>query len=185
MTFRAPGEDEFTESQFLPAAPDTYRVAVEKYEVKSGADTTNKYNPDGRPRVRFYLSPIEIDGDSEALMVDTADEELPEDKFFLFFFDPDHLGLKPQVSKSRKFLAAALGVPVEQPVEAESLEAFCDTLVGRELIVDVTVNGKYNNIADSRPIRKKTRQRKAKGDLQEAAAAVFNEDADTGNEDDY
>ena len=184
--FRAPGEDEFTESQFLPAAADTYRVAIEKYEIKSGADTTNKYNPKGNPRVRFYLSPVEIDGDSEALMVDTADEELPEDKFFIFFFDPDHLGLKPVVSKSRKFLSAALGVPVEQPVEAPTLEAFCDTLIGRELICDVTINGQYNNIADSRPIRKKTRQRKVKEEtLVEAAATVFNEGDESTDQDDY
>ena len=183
MAFRAPGENDYSEnSEFLPAAEDTYRVRVVKYEIKSGADTANKYNPDGRPRVRFYLNPIEIDGDPEAMMVDTADKELPEDKYIIFFFDPDHLGLKPQVAKSRKFLAAALGVPVEQPVEADSLEEFCDTLIDRELIVDVTVNGKYNNVTDSRPLRKKTRARKQKSNAVEAAEEVF---AGIEDDDDY
>lgn len=187
MTFRAPGEDEFTESKFLPAAEDTYRVRVEKYEVKEGADSKSKYNPDGNPRVRFYLAPLFIEGDEEAMMVDTADNELPEDKFFIFFFDPDHLGLKPQVSRSRKFLASALGVPVEQPVEAASLEDFCDTLIDRELIVDVTINGQYNNVADSRPVVKKTRKRRKaeSADLTGKAEEIFNESDSTGDEDDY
>lgn len=185
MAFRAPGENDYSENtEFLPAAEDTYRVRVVKYEIKKGAEAASKYNPDGNPRVRFFLNPIEIDGDPEAMMVDTADRELPEDKYIIFFFDPDHLGLKPQVAKSRKFLAAALGVPVEQPVEADSLEEFCDSLIDRELIVDVTVNGQYNNITDSRPIRKKTRARRAKGDATEAAAEVF-ADVGASDEDDY
>lgn len=183
--FRAPGEDEFDENAFKPAAEDTYKVRVDRYEIKSGKDTVNQWNKDGNPRVRFFLDPIEIDGDPEALMVDTADEELAPEKFFMFFFDPDHLGLKPVVAKSRKFLAAALGVPVEQPVEAESLEAFCDSLVNRELIVDITINGQYNNVSDSRPIRRKTRQRRdAKSDLKEEAEAIFNED-EGSDPDDY
>lgn len=185
MAFRAPGEDEFTESAFLPAAEDTYRVRIVKYEIKKGAESANRFNPDGNPRVRFFLNPIQIEGDPEALMVDTADEELPEDKYFIFFFDPDHLGLKPVVSKSRKFLAAALSVPVEQPVEADTLEEFCDSLIDRELIVDVEVKGQYNNITDSRPIRKKTRARKAKAAAAvEAANEVFGDMA-SEDEDDY
>lgn len=186
MAFRAPGEDEFTGTSFAPAAEDTYRVRVDRYEIKTGPEAASRFNPDGNPRVRFFLEPLEIDGDPEALMVDINDEPLDEEKFFIFFFDPDHLGLKPQVAKSRKFLAAALGVPVEQPVEADTLEDFCDSLVNRELIVDVTVKGEYNNITDSRPIRRKTRTRRAKSDLTEEAAKVFNEDDEsTGNEDDY
>jgi hypothetical protein len=184
MPFHAPGEDEFTESAFKPLAEDTYKVEVIKYEIKRGAEAVSRYNEDGNPRVRFFLEPIEIDGDSEAEIVDTADEPIPDDKYVLFFFDPDHLGLKPQVSKSRKFLAAALGVPVEQPVSADSLEEFCDTLVGRELIVDMAVKGNYNNITDSRPIRRKTRVRKQKETaLVDAAKETF---ADEGtDQDDY
>jgi hypothetical protein len=185
--FRAPGENEGGDTKYLPAAEDTYRVRVDRYEIKEGDDSRSKYNPEGKPRVRFYLEPLFIEGDEEALMVDTSDEELPEDKFFIMFFDPDHLGLKPVVSRSRKFLAAALRVPVEQPVEAASLEEFCDTLVDRELVVDVTVNGQYNNIADSRPVVTKTRKRRKasedKADMTEAAEAIFNEGGE--DEDDY
>lgn len=186
MPFRAPGADEFDEEAFKPAAEDTYKVRIDRYEIKSGKDTVNQWNKEGKPRARFYLDPIEIDGDPEAVMVDTADVELAPEKFFMFFFDPDHLGLKPVVAKSRKFLAAALGVPVEQPVEAESLEAFCDSLIGRELIVDITINGQYNNVSDSRPIRKKSRkQRVAKPDLKEEAEVIFNEGDDGADPDDY
>jgi len=185
MAFRAPAADEYADSAFLPASEDTYRARIDRYEIKQGEQTASKYNPDGNPRVWFYLQPLFIEGDEEALMVDTADEELAEDKYIIFFFDPDHLGIKPVVAKSRKFLAAALNVPVEQPVEAASLEEFCDSLVGREVVIDVTVNGKYNNIADTRPVQTKTRKRReTKAEpLVEAAEVIFNEGAT--DEDDY
>lgn len=179
--FRAPGEDEYDESQFLPASPDTYRVAIRKYEVKTGIDSQSKYNPDGDPRVWFYLEPLFIEGDEDAMMVDTDDKQLPDDKYVIFFFDPDHLGIKPVVAKSRKFLASALAVPVEQPVEANSLEEFCDSLIDRELTVDISVTSKgYNNVDDSRPVQKKTRKRKSKGeDLVEVAAEVFSDETES------
>lgn len=184
VAFNAPGEDEFTESNYLPAAEDTYRVRIDRYEIKTGEQSASKFNPDGEPIVWFYLQPLFIEDDQEALMVDTADNELPEDKYFIFFFDPRHLGIKPVVSRSRKFMSAALQIPVEQPVKAASLEEFCDSLIDREVIVDVTVKGKYNNIADSRPVVKKTRKRRAdKAPLVEAAEALFNEGGN--DEDDY
>lgn len=173
MPFRAPGPDEYTGSKFKPAEAEEYRVSVDGYEIVSGKVT--QYNPKGNDRVRFYLSPLNIEGDEEADMVDTDGVPLPEDKRFVFFFDPDHLGLKPVVSKSRKFLASALGVPNEQPVEADSLKSLCDSLVGRELIVSVTVKGEYNNIADSRAVRRKERKaRVATRDLTAEAEKIFN-----------
>ena len=185
MAFRAPGADEYTESKFLPAAEDVYRVKIDRYEIKKGADTVNQWNPDGNPRVRFYLEPLSIEGDEDALMVDTKDEELPEDKFFIFFFDPDHLGTQPRLAKSRKFLASALQIPTDQPIEYESLEDCCDDLVGRELIVDVTVKGEYNNIADTRPVKaRKPRKRVEREPLVEVAEEVFTEDA-SDDQDDY
>lgn len=185
MAFRAPGSEEYTGTKFLPAAEDVYRVRIDRYEIKEGAESVSQYNPDGNPRVRFFLEPLGIDGDDEALMVDTNDEELPEDKFFIFFFDPDHLGTKPRLAKSRKFLASALQIPTDQPVEYDSLEDCCDDLVGRELVVDVTVKGDYNNIVDTRPVKaRKARKRVEREPLVEVAKEMFNE-SETGNEDDY
>lgn len=175
MPFRAPGSEEYTGTKFTPASEDTYRVVVDSYEIKSGADVANKYNPDGNPRIRFYLSPLAIDGDDEAEMVDTSGVPLPEDKRFIFFFDPDHLGTKPRLAKSRKFMASVLNVPSDQPVEYDTLEAWAEDAVGRELIVDVTVNGEYNNIADTRPVKKRTRKRAEREPLFVAAEKVFDE----------
>ena len=187
--FKAPGADEFTGTQYSPAAEDSYRCLIERYEIREGEVT--QYNPDGNPRVRFWLTPLEIDGDPEAMMVDIEDKELPEDKQFIFFFDPDHLGTKPRLAKSRKFLANALQIDYEQPVEADSLEAFCETLLNREIVCDVGVktkgNGdKYNTITDTKKvkIRKARRQRAEKPSMVEEAEKVFNED-DGGDEDDF
>lgn len=187
--FKAPGADEFQGTSFMPAAEDSYRCVIERYEIREGEVT--QYNPDGNPRVRFWLTPLAIDGDEEALMVDIEDNELPEDKQFIFFFDPDHLGTKPRLAKSRKFLANALQIDYEQPVEAESLEDFCESLLNREIICDVEVktkaNGdKINNISDTKKVkvRKARRARAEKPSLVEQADAVFNED-DGGDEDDF
>ena len=183
MPFRAPGDEEYTGTKFAPAAPDVYRVKVEDYEVKSGSESVSKFNPDGNPRVRFYLTPIAIDGDDEAEMVDINDEPLPEDKRFIFFFDPDHLGTKPRLAKSRKFMASVLNIANDQPVEYDTLEAFCDDALGRELIVDVEVKGEYNNILDTRPVKKRARKRVEKEPLVVAASQVFNETAEDADED--
>lgn len=187
--FKAPGADEFTGTAFLPAAEDTYRCVIDRYEIREGEVT--QYNPDGNPRVRFFLTPLSIDGDDDALMVDIEDNELPEDKQFIFFFDPDHLGTKPRLAKSRKFLANALQIPTDQPVEAESLEAFCENLLNREIVCEVVVktkgNGdKINNITDTKQVkvRKARRKRAEKESLVEQAEQVFNED-DGGDEDDF
>ena len=186
--FKAPGADEFSGTNFLPAAEDSYRCSIDRYEIREGE--VSQYNPDGNPRVRFFLTPLAIDGDEDALMVDIDDNELPEDKQFIFFFDPDHLGTKPRLAKSRKFLANALQIDFEQPVEAESLEDFCESLLNREIICDVVVkkkaNGdKINNITDTKKVkvRKARRSRADKPTLTEEAEKVFNEDG--ADEDDF
>lgn len=176
MVFRVRGEDEYDESnsRFAPAAADTYRVLVSSFKIISGAEAVSKYNEEGNDRVRFYLDLLHIEGDDEALLVDVNDNELDPDKFVIFFFDPDHLGLKPQVSKSRKFLASALNIPVEQTLESETLEKFCESLVGKTLVADVGVSGQYNNVLDTRPVVVKTRKRKPSSTpLVEAAEEVF------------
>lgn len=187
--FKAPGADEFAGTSFMPAAEDSYRCVIDRYEIRT--NEVSQYNPDGNPRVRFFLTPLAIEGDEDALMVDIEDNELPEDKQFIFFFDPDHLGTKPRLAKSRKFLANALQIPTDQPVEAESLEAFCENLLNREIVCDVVVktksNGdKINNIVDTKQVkvRKARRARTEKPSLVEEAEKVFNE-SDSGNEDDY
>lgn len=182
--FRAPGEDEYTGTKYVPAQADSYVAKVESYAILEGDDLPpSKYRKEGDVQIRFYMVPESIDGDPEAEMLDINDEPLEEDKQFIFFFDPKRMGIKPRLSRSRKFLANALNIPVEQPVEYDSYEELAEDMVGRTVVVEVTVNGNYNNIVDTRPVRKR-RARAEKGDLTAAAKAVFNTE-DSGNEDDF
>lgn len=177
MPFRAPGADEYGESQFKPAAEDSYRVLIDSYKILTyGTDIpVGNWNKEGETQVRFFLTPQEIDGDPEAELLDVEENPLAEGKYFVFFFDPQRLGVKPRLARSRKFLASALGVPVDQPVEYDSLQEMCEDMVGREVVVDVTVNGQNNKVEDVRPVRRR-RQRQEKGDLTEVAAKVFDEE---------
>lgn len=185
--FRAPGQGEFTGTQFRPAAEDSYLCSIDRYKIIENVVT--QYNKEGNPRVQFFLTPLAIADDEDALMVDDEDNELPEDKQFIFFFDPDHLGFEPRLAKSRKFLASALQIPVDQPLEAESLEDFCESLLGKEIICDVIIKqsakGPINNITDTRQVkqRKARRARVEKESLVEEAEKVFDES--DGNEDDF
>ncbi len=186
MGFRAPGEDEYGESKFVPAQADTYVAKVDSYEIFEAKDLKpSKYRSDDDIQIRFYLTLEGIDGDPEAEMLDIKDEPLQEDKQVIFFMDPKRMGIKPRLARSRKFLASALGVPVEQPIEYDSLEDMADDMVGRSVVVDliVTEDKQYNNIADVRSVRRR-RERAAKTNLVEEAKAVFNTE-DTGNEDDF
>jgi hypothetical protein len=177
MSFRVPGEGEFTgNSSFGVLKEDSYRAQILSYENKEGASVTNEYNPNGELRVWFTLAPIAIDGDDEAEMLNTEDEPISDEKTLLFFFDPKRLGLFPVVAKSRAFFSAAMGIPVEQPVEFDSLKALCDALVGKELVIDVGINAKKKNvIKGTRPVRKRVpkRVRAEKPSLVESAAEVF------------
>lgn len=173
MPYRVPGPDEFIGNDFGLLAEDEYRVRIASYEMKSGAIVTNQYNPDGSLRIWFTLEPLAIEGDDDAVLVDPDGKEVSEDKTLIFFFDPSRLGLKPVVSKNRKFFAAAMGIPVEQPVSFDSEEDMARTLVGKELVASVIIKNGKNNISDTRPIR--TRVRKSRAPLVEEAAAVFAE----------
>lgn len=170
--FRAGGEDEFPDR--IPAQADTYRVKIDDYQMAK--TTPGKYEKGGRDQIRFLLELLHIEGDEEAELLDTKDQPIDENFRVMFFFDPERMGLKPRVARSRAFLAAALGVPVEQPVEYEDYEDLAEDLVGRELIVDLTVNGQYNNVDGCKPVRKRVRKRAEKGDLTEVAAKVFTEE---------
>jgi hypothetical protein len=169
--FRAGGADEFP--QRIAAAAERYRLRIEEYQIVTLEP--DKYNKTEREQIRFLLDFVALDGDEEAEIVGTDGKPLDPERRVMFFFEPTKMGLKPQVSASRKFLAAALGVPVDQPVEYEEYEDLADDLVGRELIAIVTVTPSgYNKITDTFAARrKKARPRAEREDLVTAAAEVF------------
>jgi len=156
VPFRVPGPDDFGgRDSFGVLAAEDYKVKVKSYTVKQGAENVSQYNPKGEPTVWYTLEPLEIDGDPDAELLGTDGQPVSDDKTLLFFFSPYKLGLKPQVSKSRKFFAAAMNVAVETPVEFEDEKALYDALVGKELIVSVGVKNDKNVITDSRPVRRR------------------------------
>jgi hypothetical protein len=182
MGFRVPGEDEYAGSGFGTLAPDRYRCTIESYDIKSGEEVTNQYNPKGDERVWFTLRPTAIDGDEDAELVDPEGEPVSEDKTVLFFFDPKRLGLKPQIAKSREFFAAAMKIEVTQPVDFDSLEALCKALVGREVIANIIINPKNgkNAIKGVSPVVQRVRRQRAaaptgEAPLVAAASAIFDE----------
>lgn len=182
--FRAPGPDEYTGTKYVPAQADSYVVKVDSYEILEGDELPpSKWRKEDDVQIRFYLTPEGVDGDPEAEILDVEDQPIAEDKQFIFFFDPKRMGIKPRLSRSRKFLSSALNIPVEQPVEYESYEDLAEDMIGRTLVAVVEVSGNYNNVVDTRTIRRR-RQRAEKGDLTQVAKEVFNTE-DSGNEDEF
>jgi hypothetical protein len=170
--FRVPGPDEFQgQSDFGTLRADEYRVKVKSYTVKKGADNISQYNPKGDPTVWYTLQPLHIEGADDEPMLDVKGQPINPEKTLLFFFSPYKMGLKPVVSKSRKFFASAMGIEVETPVEFDSEEALYDALVGKELIVTVSSTDGKNKITDSRMVRR--RKQTAQPDAVAAAVATF------------
>lgn len=145
----------------FPVLPENeYRVRIDSYQLYTPSAPT-QYNPDMRSSYMIFLAPTEIEGDPEEPLVDTEGEAIDPEKRIVFFFDPDKMGLKPVVSKNRKFLAAALGQPVTQGFSAASPEAALDSVIGNELIVYVGVKNGKNNVMEVRPVKKATTRSRA------------------------
>ena len=143
-----------------------YRVKIDSYQLFTPNRPT-EFNPDMKPSHMIFLTPIEVEGDPEEELLDTDGNPLDPEKRIVFFCDLDRMGLKPVVSKNRKFISAALGQPVTQGVTATSKEALLDSIVGKEVIVYVGVKNKKNNVMEVRPVKKastRTRAPKATGD---------------------
>lgn len=174
MPFRVPGIDDFAgQSSFGVLAAEDYRVKIKSYIVKSGTENISQYNPKGDPTVWYTLEPLEVDGAPEEELLGTDGQPVSDDKTLLFFFSPYKLGLKPQVSKSRKFFAAAMGIAVETPVEFDSEKELYDALIGKELVVTVGVKNDKNIILDSRAVRRRKQRDAVPVDVVAAATEIL------------
>ena len=158
---RVPGADEYEQNDFGTLESDEYRCRILSWEEHP--QPVNQYNKDPEAKsIWFKLEPVAFAHDEDAELVDKdTGEPISPDKTLIFFYDPKRLGLVPVIAKSRKFLAAALNVPVEEPIEFESY----DDLVGKEVIASVIVKEGNNRIDAVRPVK----QRKAKAKVAEKA----------------
>lgn len=153
-----PSADESTGSSgadYGLLSEDEYRVRVESYKR---VNRVSQYNPDGNETIDFILKPIGFADDEEASLVDQDGNDVNPDKHVLFFYDPQRLGVRPQVSKSRKFLGAALNIAADGPI---SLPGGYDELIGKEMVAHIGIRNGRNYVIETRPIRKRARVRTA------------------------
>jgi hypothetical protein len=147
-------KDEAQESSFGLLDEDDYRVRVDSFQEVS---RVSKFNPEGLPTIDFILTPLGFaDGDAE--LVDQDGQPVHPEKHLIFFYDPRRLGTRPQISRSRKFLASAMGVPPEGHID---IPGGLNELIGKELIATVSIKDGKNNITDTRPLRRRERVRVA------------------------
>lgn len=161
---RIPSAEEYKEtrtSDFGLLASDDYIFEATGFD-DTKVQPPSKYNATEEPRVWFFCSPKGFADDPDAELVDDEGNPVHPDKSVIFFYDPQRLGLVPQIARSRKFLAAILNVPVEEGIDFESYDDLLEKPFIGTVITKVGQNGKYNTIVDVRPLKKRTRVRATK-----------------------
>lgn len=161
-TFKVPSAEEYDQpkAKYGLLGEAEYKVKIDSYQRQE--NQIGQYNTDGHDTFRIYLKPLESVDDPDTDLVDVDGEVIDPEKYVTFFFDPTKMGLKPQPSKSRKFLAAALQQPITQGFSAKSPEDALDQILGKELIAYVSIKGEYNNVMDVRPAKRATAPTRAR-----------------------
>lgn len=152
MTYIFESKDEFEArrgSDFTLLPEDDYIVEVKEIEVKH--DVPNQFKPDEKPGDRWNVRLRVISFSNGDDLVDVDGNPPDGERLFFAFLDPARRGLVPRPSKTRKFLAAALGVNVEDRIELNSLE----DLIGKRMNVTIIHKNGWARPDDFRPIRKR------------------------------
>ncbi len=173
---RIPGQEDYDNSSggnFGTLESDEYRCRIVSWEEHENNSQFAKPGGTGKS-IWFKLEPVAYEHDPEAELVDKdSGEPIHPDKTLIFFYDPDRVGLVPVIAKSRKFLAAALNVPVEEPIEFDTY----DDLVGKEVVASVIVKDGNNRIDAVRPVKaRKSRAAARTADVTKTAKEVFGDD---------
>lgn len=148
-----PSAEESNTSSFGLLAEDDYVARIESF---TEVNRISQYNPEGLPTFDFILKPMGFADSPDTELVDQDDEPVHPEKHLVFFYDPKRLGTRPMISRSRQFLASALGVPAEGRIE---LPEGLGGLIGKEIIVTVGIKNGKNNITATRPLKKRARVR--------------------------
>lgn len=157
--FKMPSAEELAERAGAPLPEDEYLAEVA--EVTIDKDNTNPYTGEKRDQLKVKFNVISFADGTE--LVDNDGNAL--DSYALTaFIDPTKVGMKPQVSKARKFFTSAMGVPVASSIEISGPEE----LVGKKLIIG-TINKPakdnpqvlYTRAQDFKPVKKQRPERKA------------------------
>jgi hypothetical protein len=156
---------------------DDYRVRIDSIMEVTRDNQYAKRDENGKalPTFDIILKPLGFADAEDTELVDDEGQPVNPEKHLIFFFDPHRLGTRPQVSRSRKFLAAALGVA---PTDKINLPGGIQELIGKELIVSVTKDNGKNKVVESRPIRRRQRVRVAAPEAVVDTKAQENTDPD-------
>ncbi len=161
--FKMPSEQELAERSGKPIPEDEYLAEVS--EITIDKDNISPYTGEKRDQLKVKLSVISFADGSELVDV----EGNPLDGYTITtFIDPSKVGMKPQVSRARKFFTSLLGVPVGSRIEISGPEE----LIGKQLIVG-TLNKpakddpttRYTRAQDYKPVKKLRPERKASAPL--------------------
>ena len=180
---KARSEDSYTTGggggEYGMLEEDSYVFEVTGY--KNNGVIPDRFDPNGEKTItdlRYFARPIQYADDPESPLIEAKTKQpLNPDKTVQIFFKPEHVGFGPAgASKGRKFLAAALGVPLKSEINYDY-----DDLVGGRFIGDVeySKDGRYDNIVDFRPVKAKRERPRPATTPVEAAKATFDlEDSD-------
>jgi len=163
-----PSAEESQTSSFGLLDEDDYVARIESFQ---SVNRVSQYNPEGLETFDFILKPVAFADAPDQDLVDQDNEPVHPDKHLVFFYDPKRLGTRPMISRSRQFLASALGIPAEGRIE---LPEGLGGLIGKELIVTVGIKNGKNNITATRPLKKRARVRTS------APEPVVDADSDDG-----
>lgn len=157
--FRMPSAEELAERAGAPLPEDEYLAEVT--EVTIDKDNINPYTQEKRDQLKVKFNVISFADGTE--LVDTDGN--PLDSYTLTtFIDPTKVGMKPQVSKARKFFTSVMGVPVGSSINISGPEE----LIGKRVIIG-TLNKPskdnpsvlYTRAQDFKPTKKQRPERKA------------------------
>lgn len=153
MSFRAPSAKEMAENSNFPLLPeDEYLGTVLSYEFQP--QKPSPWNPAELRDQYLFKVRLESFADGSDLE-DTEGKAITGDFVLNAFVDHNRLGMVPQPSRARKFLAALLQQPIGDAIEIEN---FPDDLLGKQLYV-ATQNkpgkegGEFTRPADYRPLK--------------------------------
>ena len=167
MGFSLPSEDELKQrggGDFALLPADEYVVEVKEIEVQP--DQKNPYTGDIRDTLKVKFRPIKFADGSP--LVDEEGDDVSDDKLLFDFPDPSKVGMKPQPSKFRKFMTAALGLDLKAGFSIDDW----DELVGKRMLATVVIKDetenspRKNRITSYRPIPQRPKRKAA---VEEAA----------------
>ena len=156
--FRMPSAEELAERAGAPLPEDEYLAEV--VEVTIDKDNVSPYTGQKRDQLKVKFNILSFADGTELL--DTDGNPL-ENYTLTTFIDPSKVGMKPQVSKARKFFTSAMGVAVGSAIELSGPEE----LIGKRLIIGTinkpakeNPNVLYTRAQDFKSIKKQRPERK-------------------------